>query len=186
MPRLTLQNIETAPAESAPFIERAIANNGYLPNLIAVLANAPEVLEAYVTLGELNSRGLSLPEREVVQITAAVVHGCGFCAAGHAAIWLKKAKLPRAAVVSLQQGEATGEPRFDAIAAFTRAVIAARGAVDDASFRAFREAGFGERQALDVVLGVSLATLCNFANNLAQSAINPELLPYSIGVLGHE
>ncbi|WMJ67176.1 hypothetical protein RBI80_13715 [Klebsiella variicola] len=29
----------------------------------------------------------------------------------------------------------------------------------------FRAAGYGERQALDVILGVSLATLCNFANS---------------------
>ena len=186
MSRFSLHNVETAPAQSAPFVERAIANNGYLPNLIAVLANAPEALEAYVTLGELNSRGLSLPAREVVQLPAAVVHGCGFCAAGHAAVWLKKAKLPLAAAVSLQHGKATGEARFDAIADFTRALIAARGAVDEASYRAFRDAGFDERQALDVVLGVSLATLCNFANNLAQAAINPELVPYSVGVLGHE
>jgi hypothetical protein len=30
-----------------------------------------------------------------------------------------------------------------------------------------------------VVLGVSLATLCNFANNLGQAELNPEYLPYA-------
>ena len=38
-------------------------------------------------------------------------------------------------------------------------------------------------QVLEVLLGVSLATLCNFANNLAGSAINPELLPFAPGAL---
>ena len=32
---------------------------------------------------------------------------------------------------------------------------------------------------LDVVLGVSLASLCNYANNLANTPINPELQPYA-------
>ena len=35
-----------------------------------------------------------------------------------------------------------------------------------------------EQQALEVVLGISLATLCNFANSLAQSPVNPQLQPY--------
>ena len=59
--------------------------------------------------------------------------------------------------------------------AFAREVIATRGAVSEAAWQGFRAAGYGERQALDVILGVSLATLCNFANNLALSPVNPEL-----------
>jgi alkylhydroperoxidase family enzyme len=43
----------------------------------------------------------------------------------------------------------------------------------------FRAAGYGERQALDVILGVSLATLCNFANSLAQTPLNTELSPWA-------
>jgi uncharacterized peroxidase-related enzyme len=185
MTRLTLHHVETAPEGSRPFIERSVKHNGYLPNLIALLASAPEALEAYLTLGEINSRGsLTLAEREVVQITAAVTHGCGFCTAGHSAIALKKANYSTESVVALQEGRATGDVRLDALAAFTRDVIATRGAVSDASYQAFLGAGFDERQALDVILGVSLATLCNFANNLGQPPINPELLPYSVGVLG--
>lgn len=185
MSRLTLHHVENAPEASRPFIERSLKNNGYLPNLVALLAGAPEALEAYVSVGELNARGgLSLAEREVVQITAAVVHGCGFCAAGHSAIALKKAGFSQEAVLALHAGAATGDRRWDALAAFTREVIATRGAVAEADYRAFLAADFNERQALDVVLGVSLATLCNFANNLGQPPINPELLPYRVGVLG--
>jgi len=33
------------------------------------------------------------------------------------------------------------------------------------------------------VLGVSLATLCNFANNLGRSPINPELKAFRPGAL---
>ena len=59
--------------------------------------------------------------------------------------------------------------RLNAVAEFTRAVIRSRGNVDDEELKAFRDAGFSDANALEVVLGVSLATLCNFANNLGQS-----------------
>ena len=36
-----------------------------------------------------------------------------------------------------------------------------------------------QEQAIDVVLGVSLATLCNYVNNLAETPINPELQAFA-------
>jgi len=86
-------------------------------------------------------------------------------------------------VRALQQGGATGDVKLDAVRAFSEAVIAQRGAVGDEAYRAFLEAGYDERQALEVVLGISLATLCNFANTLAGSAINPQLQPYASGAI---
>lgn len=182
MTRLTLHTAETAPEGSRAFVEKAAAANGFLPNLIGILANAPEALETYLTVGQINARGaLDLAAREVVQITAARIHGCDFCLAGHGKVALRQAKLPQAQVSALQVGAPTGDARLDTVRAFTEAVIARRGAVDDAALAAFRAAGFDDRQALDVVLGVSLATLCNFANNLGRSPVNPELQAYLPG-----
>ena len=192
MTRLTLHTASTAPEASRPFVERAFANNGFLPNLIGILANSPQALETYLTVSQINARGaLSLAEREVVQITAARIHGCDFCVAGHTAVALKQAKLQTSAVAALQSGSATGDARLDAVRVFAEAVIATRGNVADAALDAFRGAGFSDQQALEVVLGVSLATLCNFANSLAHSPVNPQLqsyLPENLqreGVPGH-
>ena len=49
----------------------------------------------------------------------------------------------------------------------------------DEALAEFLEAGYSHQNALDVVLGVSLASLCNYANNLADTPINPELQPYA-------
>lgn len=184
MPRLTVHTLDTAPEDSRPFVEKAIANNGYLPNLIGVLANAPVALETYLTVSGINSRAsLSLAEREVVQITSARLHGCDFCVAGHTAIWLRKAGQSVEAVRALHAGQPTGDARLDAVAVFTAAVIARRGAVDDADLQAFIEAGYNQQQALEVVLGVSLATLCNFANSLAGTPVNPQLQAFLPGAV---
>ncbi len=179
MSRLPLQTIESAPEASRPFLEKALANNGFLPNLVASLANAPVALETYLTVAGINGRsGLTLAERETVQITAAAIHGCGFCVAGHTAVALKKAQLDAPVVDSIRDQTPVSDARLNAVAVFTRAVIAARGAVSDNELSTFRAAGFTDANALEVVLGVSLATLCNFANNLAQNELNPELAAY--------
>lgn len=184
MSRLTVHTAVSAPPASRPLVERALAANGFLPNLIGVLAGAPVALEAYQTVGEINGRAsLSLAEREAVQITAARLHGCDFCVAGHSALALNKAGLAADAVVALQHGRPTGDAKLDALVSFVAAVIARRAAVTDADLRDFLAAGYTEQQALEAVLGVSLATLCNFANVLAQSPINPQLEPYRAGVL---
>jgi uncharacterized peroxidase-related enzyme len=184
MSRLTLHTQDTAPEASRPLVDKAIANNGFLPNLIGVLANSPQALQTYMTVSGINAEtSLTLAEREVVQITAARIHGCDFCIAGHTAIALKKAQLPLESVRALQQGTNTQDAKLDAVRAFSEAVIATRGAVADADYQAFRAAGYDERQALEVVLGISLATLCNFANTLAGSAINPQLQPYASGAI---
>ncbi len=184
MSRLPLHNADTAPEGSRALLRRVLANNGYLPNLVAALANAPAALEAYLTVGEINGRAsLSLAEREVVQIVAASIHGCDFCVSGHSALALKKAGLPRCQVVALQQRAKLDDARLDALVDFTRAVIVSRGAVADGELAAFLAAGFDVAQALEVILGVSLATLCNFANNFARNEINPELQAFRVGVL---
>jgi uncharacterized peroxidase-related enzyme len=179
MSRLPLHTPESAPAASRPYLERSQAANGFLPNLVASLANAPTALEAYLTVGEINGRsGLTLAERETVQITAAAIHGCGFCVAGHTAVALKKAQLEAPLVDAIREQHTVPDARLNAVAVFTREVIATRGAVSDNALAAFRDAGFSDANALEVVLGVSLATLCNFANNLAQNELNPQLAPW--------
>ena len=184
MSRLTLHTLDTAPEASRPYVEKAIANNGFLPNLIGVLANAPAALETYLTVSGINARAsLTLAEREVVQITAARIHGCDFCVAGHTAIALKKAGQSVETVRALQTGAATGDARLDAVAVFATAVIAQRGAVADDELQAFIDAGYNQQQALEVVLGISLATLCNFANSLAGTPVNPQLQQYLPGAV---
>jgi len=180
MSRIPLRTLENAPENAKVGVEAAQKANGFLPNLIGLLANAPVALETYQTVSGINARsGLTLAEREAVQITAAATHGCGFCVAGHTAVAYKKAGLDEATVNALRDGTHGPNARLNAVADFTRAVIHNRGRVENSELAAFKAVGFDDANALEVVLGVSLATLCNFANNLGQPEINPQLQPYA-------
>jgi uncharacterized peroxidase-related enzyme len=180
MTKLPLRTIDDAPEAAAKeLLVMAEKRNGFLPNLLRVLANAPVALETYLTVSGINTRSsLSVAERETVQITAAATHGCGFCVAGHTAAAYKQAGLDEATVEALRNLGHVPNARLEALARFTKAVIATRGRVEDAEFDAFKSAGFTDQAALEVVLGVSLATLCNFANNLGGSPLNPQYEPY--------
>lgn len=176
MSRLTIQSIETAPEESRARLETAKKNNGFLPNLLGVLSNAPTALETYQVVGAINARtGLSAQEREVVQITAATLNGCGFCVAGHTALARKKLAMPEEVIQALRNVNPLEDAKLNALARFTVAVLETKGQVSDGELNALFDAGYSQANALEVVLGVSLATLCNYANNLAKTPINPEL-----------
>ncbi|MCL2896900.1 carboxymuconolactone decarboxylase family protein [Brenneria tiliae] len=176
MTRVTIQTIESAPAESRPYLENARRTSGFIPNLLGVLANSPAALKTYLTVTDINNHNsLSAAQREVVQLVAATTHGCAFCVAGHSATVEKKAILAPQDLAALREGAGLADAHLQAVADFTRAVIAQRGAVSDDACQAFYAAGFTQQQALDVILGVSLATLCNFANGFAQTPLNHEL-----------
>jgi alkylhydroperoxidase family enzyme len=120
-----LHPIVAAPDEATPMLTATEQPNFYPPNLLRLLANAPVVLETYLT----GARSpLPLAEPEAVQITTAPRH-------------------------------AEGSRESNAIARFTNAVIASRGAVSDDELATFKQAGFDDQAALEIVLGVSLATL---------------------------
>lgn len=156
MSRLTVQTLESAPEASQPYLASAKARNGYIPNLLGVLANAPTALKTYLTVSEINSRtSFTLAEREVVQITAATNHGCAFCVAGHTAIAYKQGNLPQDLVEGLRTQTTLPDTKLEALAAFTRAVIRSRGVVTDAELQVFEDAGYGEQQVIEVIMRIA-------------------------------
>ena len=117
----------------------------------------------------------------MVQIIAAKRNECGFCVAGHTKLATLKKLLSENAIAA---SRAVNPADFDdaklaALADFTIAVMENKGAVSDAQLAAFLNAGYTQQQAVEVVLGVALATLCNYTNNLAKTEINPELINFA-------
>lgn len=183
MSEFIIHTKESAPEEVKEVLETVERDNGgYIPNIIGLLANAPTALETYRTVGAINRRNSLTPtEREVVQITAAVTNGCAFCVAGHTVFSIKQIQMSDDLLEALRnRTPIDDDSKLDTLAKFTIAVINTKGRVGDEALADFLEAGYRHENALDVILGVSLATLCNYANNLANTPINPELQPYAL------
>ena len=180
MARLTVHTVESAPEAAKARVEAAQKANGFIPNLIGALANSPQALTFYQEVGKLNNENsLTGGEREVIQIIAARTNQCGFCVAGHTKLaTLKKLLSEQAIKASRDVNPAEfDDAKLKALADFTIAVMANKGAVSDAELAAFVAAGYRKEQAVDVVMGVALATLCNYTNNLAQPTSTPNCKP---------
>ena len=100
--------------------------------------------------------------------------------AGHTKIALKVLKLQEDLVNQIRAvARIENDNKLDALARFTLAVIVQKAKLTQAQLQAFFNAGYNQEQAIDVILGVSLATLCNYVNNIAETPINPELQPFA-------
>ena len=176
MANFSFHDPSSAPAESRPLLEGAIRQLGFLPALFAGLAESPAALKAYMdTSQSFAGSSLSAVEQQVVLLAVSAANGCEFCVAAHSFIARNMVKVPSPVVDGLRAGGQLPDPRLQALAKFTRRVVAERGWVADAAVDEFLAAGFNRAQALDVVLGVSLKTLSNYANHLMKTPTNAEL-----------
>jgi uncharacterized peroxidase-related enzyme len=169
--------IKTAPEASRPALQQAQQALGFVPNLYANLAEAPAALNGYLSLASAYGRAsLSAHERQVVLLAASVENGCEFCVAAHSLLARHVDKLDSAVVDALREGRRIADDRLEALATFARQVVRERGWVAGAPVERFLAAGYSHEQALEVVLGVALKTLSNYANHLTGTVVNDELL----------
>lgn len=177
MSEFKLHSIDSAPEAAQDKLRGAEQAMGFLPNLFAKMAEAPQVLEAYQTLsGLFQKTSLSPVEQQVVLLTVSVENECHFCVAAHSG-GAKKAGIDEADLQALREQKPLQDERLNALHAFTLDVVRNRGWVGDDAVDRFLKAGFSEQQVLEVVLGVSMKTLSNYTNHIAGTPLNEELKP---------
>lgn len=175
MSNFTLHSPESAPAESRDTLANINKQIGFVPNLMAGLAEAPAALKGYMGLSEQYGKSsLSAQEQQVVLLATSVINTCGFCVAAHSFVARNMAKLDDASLQALRSGEALPDPRLNALAQFTRAVVNERGWVNGKTLDAFLAAGFSKAQVLEVITGVALKTLSNYANHVLETPVNEQ------------
>ena len=71
-------DIENAPENSKPWLEAtAKSMGGFLPNLYRQMANAPMVLETYLTMSKLLSKtSFTFAEQQLILLSASARNGC--------------------------------------------------------------------------------------------------------------
>ena len=175
MSLFALHTAQTAPEASRPLLSVAQAKMGFLPNLLAKLAEAPAALEAYMTLSGIYDKSSFTPgERQLILLSAAVENACEFCVAAHSA-GAKRAKVEPAVIGAVREGKRVSDDRLRTLVEFTKRVVQERGWVGEERVRAFLDAGFTRQNVLEVIVGVTLKTLSNYANHIMETPLNAEL-----------
>ncbi|MFH8490716.1 carboxymuconolactone decarboxylase family protein [Streptomyces longisporoflavus] len=163
--------VETAPVESRAAMERTAAAFGKTPSAVARLAESPELLNGFLELSASFERTTLEPvAREVVVMTVAVRNDCHICVAMHTGK-LRKLGADAELIAALREGRSLDrDERLEAVRQFTLEVLATAGGVGDEELKRFLAAGYTERNALEVVMGIGTYTMSTLANRLTRAA----------------
>jgi alkylhydroperoxidase family enzyme len=166
MIQFTHHTHETAPENAKPWMEK-----GFNPNLIAVMAEAPEVLAGYKELFKRFSQtSLSPLEQHLVMMVVNVENNCDYCVPWHT-FMMVGADMPAQVIEGLRNNTLLGDDKLEALRTFTRELVLQRGEVGDDRLQAFLAAGYTQQQALEVIMGVAVKVMSNYVHAIAK----PEL-----------
>jgi len=171
-----IHTIDTAPTDSQPALQAIEERYGFIPNLAAVFAESPGAFNALLgALKAYDDESLTLTpvERQVVLLSVSVENRCDYCTAAHSML-AHSLGLSREDIDALQQGRAIGDSKLEALQRFTKALVVNRGVVDESAIASFLDSGFSKAQVFEVILGVSLKTLTNYANHVANPPVNEQ------------
>ena len=180
MVEFTRHTLESAPEKSRALLEDSKKAVGRVPGLHAVMAEAPALLDGYKHLHTLFVKETSFDKDEltVVWQTINVEHECHYCVPAHTGI-AKMMKVDDAISEALRNETALPNARLEALRTFTLQMVRQRGNVSDVQVAAFLDAGFTQRQILEVVLGVAQKVMSNYTNHLAQTPVDEPMRAFA-------
>ena len=130
-------DIKNAPENSKSWLEAtAKSMGGFLPNLYRQMANAPMVLETYLTMSVfLSSTSFTFAEQQLILLTASARNAV-HCVAAHSS-GARMAKLDRDAIDAVRDGRPAEDTKLEALRHFVEEVMETRGKVSDQEINSF-------------------------------------------------
>jgi AhpD family alkylhydroperoxidase len=168
--------LESAPPGSRRSMAAVRDHLGFVPAATALWAESPRLLDGFGKLSAL-FEGCTIDPlaREVLVMTVAVRNGCDVCIAMHTPR-LRSHGAGEELITALLAGDrALPDPRLEAMRAFTLRAHQTSGDVGDEALRAFLDAGYTVRNALEAMLGIGTYTLSTFANRLTRAPVDEAL-----------
>ena len=174
--KFVVHTAETAPVQAREDLRAAERIFGFIPNLLAVLAEAPIALKAYMNLTELlGNASLSPVEQQAMMLAASYENSCGYCMAAHSTA-ASMAGIPKPVLTALRSGSALADSKLEALRSFVVEVVRSRGRVSDRRIEEFLAAGYTRQNVLEVVFAVAMKTLSNYANHMAETPMDTQFL----------
>ena len=170
--------VETAPTDTeAPDVkamyDRAIANYGYLPNMVALFSHRPAVMDAWNGLLAAIRGNMDFRRYELVTLAAAQELKSSYCMLAHGSVLLDKfyAADELAGIVN-GSSPAVLDAADMAIMAFARKVVRDAAAVTREDVDELRSHGLSDTDIFDVV--TAAAVRCFFSKTLDALGATPD------------
>jgi uncharacterized peroxidase-related enzyme len=173
MSRLSAIKPDAATGATAEIFAKIRKAVGKVPNAYATIGtHSPEALGALLSVeGVIAAGTLSKPDVEAIKLAVSEVAGCDYCIAAHTMIG-KFAGLAPEAMKQIRAGAPTGDAKRDALVHFVRLLVNTRGTVPENEVNAIREAGYTERQIIEIGLAVATITFTNLVNRVNDTTLD--------------
>lgn len=90
----------------------------------------------------------------------------------------KMMKVDDAITEALRNETKLEDSKLEALRTITLKIVRNRGNVTQEDLDAFYEAGYGERQVLEIILGLSQKTISNYVNHIANTPVDEGFKKY--------
>jgi AhpD family alkylhydroperoxidase len=172
MTRYPIQTADTAPDGARQALAALKEAFGLVPNLAATMANSPPLVNSFVAAsGQFSGGTFTGGERQVLLLSNAVANRCTWAVAFHSTQALKEG-VDAADVAAVRREELPAGERLAALSRLTRTLIDKRGHLDEDDAKAFTAVGFTHVQLLEVITGVAISAMANYAGNVAQPPLD--------------
>jgi len=173
MSRLSTINPSDASGLAATLFADIKKTVGKVPNTYATIGtHSPESLQAILAFdGVVGTTSLSKSDLEAIKLAVSAYVGCDYCVAAHSLMG-KMAGLSPDDLRQLRAGAPTGKANLDALTHFVRTLVSTQGTVSAEEVRAVQDAGYSDRQLIEIALTISSITFTNLVNRINDTAID--------------
>jgi alkylhydroperoxidase family enzyme len=167
----TVHTFESAPEKSRPTLQALEQKFGFLPNVMATMAENPVLLNGFAgSFGSFHSGSLDECEKQALLLTNAVTLKCPWTVAAHSTFALEDG-MPERDVKAIRDGNLPEDPKYSALSGMTRALIEKRGNVSDADMERFTSAGYSQAQVFEVITSIGISTMAATTTNMAGTPV---------------
>jgi alkylhydroperoxidase family enzyme len=171
MHEFTVHTIESAPEKSRPTLQALEQKFGFLPNVMATMAENPVLLNGFAgSFGSFHGGSLDECEKQTLLLTNAVTLKCPWTVAAHSTFALEDG-MAESDVKAIRAGELPEDPKYSALSAMTRTLIEKRGNVSDVDIERFTSAGYSQAQIFEVITSIGISTMAATTTNLAGTPV---------------
>src|SRR5215470_3600928 len=163
--------IATAPEASRPALENIQKSFGFIPNLLAIFANNPTVLQGYLRLDAFYEKGsFTSREQQLILLAVSVEN---YCTAAHSAVAKGALHTPAEVVAAIRNNTPIPDKKLSALVTLVKELVRERGYAKGETIENFIAAGYGKEQVMELLLGIALKTISNYLEHFSPVPVDP-------------
>ena len=171
MSRLAIPARDDVPESSKPILDAVHKQLGAVPNMYRLIAQSPAALQGFTANNGALTKTLDVKTRERIALAVAQLNGCDYCLSAHSYLGLNLAKISSEEVALNRKGE-SGDAKANAAVRFAAKVVRERGHITEADIKAVRDAGFSDRQIIEILAVTAENIFTNLLNVVAETDID--------------